>query len=263
MTPAIRLPLRVVAVMLGLVLGLEAALAETYHSDTWGYSLELPPDWVQIPDSVLQLWTEMLLSDSAAGRIAYDVAFQPESARDWFAYPYVLVRVVTYASLGLADQLHEDDFPRCVRGITETDYAKAAEETLSEQTLSALRELAASEAHLDRERRRYWYSTFFTIEGVGEVKELCVGYFGREAIVQVAFYARRDEWERCAAHRLSILDSFRFDPDKACSEAYAAAHPGWAHRSPALRSILIATAFGACICVAYGVKRIFRRRRSQ
>jgi len=52
-----------------------------------------------------------------------------------------------------------------------------------------------------------------------------VGHFGREALVQVAFYTKSEEWDTYAEPRDEILRSFRFAPGKEYSVALAALQP--------------------------------------
>jgi hypothetical protein len=79
--------------------------------------------------------------------------------------------------------------------------------------------------HLEATKRRFWLITEMKVAGYGNVRGLTTGYFGREALVQVCYYAPAAEWERHTALARQIGDSLRYDPAKDYSVAFARANP--------------------------------------
>ena len=199
--------------------------ADQFHSDSHGYRIELPHDWVEIPQDVLQETIAALRKQNSTGNIIYDAGFQLASARQWFEYPHVIVMPLPYAKLGLHRQLNEDEFPKYVRMLTGIDVDKSVDEYLSSDVRQRLTNIDAGQPQLDVANRRFVWTMNSDVEGDGPIRGLIVGYFGRDAIVQVMFYSRRADWDRYADVRATIVDSFRFDPNKAYSVQVAASNP--------------------------------------
>lgn len=200
--------------------------ADQFHSDSHGYRIELPHDWVEIPQDVLQKALALLQKPNASVPILYDAGFQLDSTDRWFEYPYVLIQPIPYATFGLHRQLNEDEFPKFVRRmLTGTGPVKLVDGNLSSFGRQLLTDIDVGQPQLDVANRRYLWSMNENVQGIGPIRSLGVGYFGRDSIVQVMFYSGRADWDRYADVRATIIDSFRFDPDKAYSVQVAASNP--------------------------------------
>lgn len=199
--------------------------ADQFHSDSFGYRIELPHDWVEIPQDVLQEAVAFLQNQNSAASIIYDAGFQLDSTDEWFEYPYVIVQPIPYAKLGLHRQINEDEFPEYVRMLTGMDVGKVLDKTISSDARQLVSNINAGKPQLDVANRRYLWAMNTDMQGIGPIRGLTAGYFGRDSIVQVMFYSRRADWDRYAYVRGTIVDSFRFNPDKAYSVQVATSNP--------------------------------------
>ncbi len=189
--------------------------AEEYHSETYGYRLEIPKDWVEIPEDVLE---EAVAKEDPVGDLTFDTGFQRGPEEEEIYYPYVIVQVIPYSQLGLNRQLREDEFAEVV-----TDLRNEIDKKRQEQdpVRSILRlpgvghVVQMGPPTLESVNRRFVWPSQMEVPGVGVVHGLGVGTFGRSAIVQVLFFSRRAEWRKHEVVANSILESFRFDPASA------------------------------------------------
>ena len=67
-------------------------VAGQFHSSSYGYTIDVPQGWVQIPQKVLQEMVRALQKQKGSAVVIYDTGFQLDSANRWFEYPYVLIQ---------------------------------------------------------------------------------------------------------------------------------------------------------------------------
>jgi uncharacterized membrane-anchored protein len=195
------------------------APAAPFHSAAYGYTLEVPADWVQIPQDAVQQMLQAVQGPGVAASIIYDAGFQLKANPQWLEYPYVLVQVVPYRKFGVNRQINEDEFPSVVKSMTGQDLDKAMSQQLSAEAQDLIKDVKAGKPVLESGRKRFLWEVDSTVQGVGRVRGMTAGYFGKESLVQVNYYTRAGDWDQHAAARQSILDSFQFDADKAYSVA--------------------------------------------
>lgn len=212
-------------IFLGAVLHPTVAVAQEFHGTSYGYYLDLPPGWIEIPKDVLDEMVAALLKQDATTTIIYDAGFQLESSDQWLEYPYILVQPLSYKALGVNRQINEDEFPRFVQMITGLDVDTIFDENVSSDIRPLLDNLVLGQPQLDVANRRYIWPLNMDVQGIGPIRGVVIGYFGRDSIVQVAFYSRSADWDQHSETGLAILKSFRFAHDKAYSIEIAAANP--------------------------------------
>lgn len=237
--------------------------ADEFHSDSYGYRIELPHDWVEIPQDVVQAALALVQKPNSTVSIIYDAGFQLDSGGQWFEYPYVLVQPLPYSEYGLYRQINEDEFPKFVRMITGMDVGKLVGEELSSLGRQIVANLGAGQPQLDVADRRFLWTMNMDVQGVGPIRALTVGYFGRDSIVQVVFYSLRDDWDRYADVRATIVDSFRFDLAKAYSVQVAASNPSppsiW---SRAMGKAITGGIAGGIIALIFGGVAVAKRKKT-
>lgn len=212
--------------------------ADNYHGRTYGYRVDLPEGWIQIPQNSVRKMRDSVLNERARSDIIYDAGFQIESAARWFEYPYVLIQPLPYAQFGLNRQPYEDELPGYVRQITGLDLEELADEHFSRDMRGSVHELHGANPWLETQKHRYLQTIDVDVQGVGPVRCLTVGHFGRHAIVLLHFYSRRSDWDRYSGVREAMLSSFGFDPEYAYSAQGSSAF-SWTR-------FFKSVAFGAC-----------------
>jgi hypothetical protein len=130
-----------------------------------------------------------------------------------------LVQVIPYGHR----QINESEFPAFIRKMTGLDLAAFADDHLSSDAQAIMGDFRYGQPRLDKARRRFITDLNGHVVGIGTVRGRIVGYFGRDSLVQVMFYAPESEWNEHLPIGSSIIDSFRFDAAKAYSMAEARA----------------------------------------
>lgn len=199
--------------------------AASHQGKRYGYHVTIPADWTAIPSNVIEEMARAVRNPNSKNVVIMDAAFQPVSQERWFKYPYVIVQVIPYANYGVTRQVNEGEFEGLIKAMTGMNLDKAMDSALSSDARSIMSDPSIDRPQLDKKRRRFLVSTNMTVAGSGKVRGLIAGYFGRESLVQVCFYATEKDWNRHISTGRSIVDSFRFDPAKDYSVAVAAANP--------------------------------------
>lgn len=204
-----------------LTMTVATAEAGSHHGEKYGYHLMLPDDWVQIPADMVAQMVGLTQNQQLERKPKYDAMFQPEAHVEWFTYPYAGVYVVSYADFGLKRQPRERELSKIVKALTGMDVMKEAERQVSDEARSFLGEMSIQTPVFEKERRRVLMG--MSMSGAHDEKRraMIAGYFGREALVCVAFYGPADDWDKHDSTRRAIIDSFRFDAHTAYDEALA------------------------------------------
>ena len=199
-----------------------AAHATTFSGHLHGYRIDLPDGWIEIPYEVIRETFANAAVPGSSVKLEFDAGFQLETEERWLAYPYVVVQVMRYQAFGMTSQPRDEDLPMIVGSMTGIDVNQVLRDTVSQETNGLIGDFTFTQPVLEPARRRYLWDTKMDVQGVGPVRGLMIGHFGRDAIVQVMFYATPDDWDAHAADRQAIIDSFRFTESKAYDESLAA-----------------------------------------
>jgi hypothetical protein len=228
------------------------ALAELFHAGRFGYQFEVPKGWKRIADADLQAMVAAAQNPGARTPMIFDAAFEPVGHRQPFEYPYVIVQVLPYSGVGLNRQINEDEFANAIKGLTGVNLADRMKKQLSSQAQSVVSDPSLGEVVLERTKRRFWFTTELNVVGVGRVRGMITGHFGRQSLVQVCYYAPAAQWNNHLDLAHEVGDSLRFDPAQAYSVAAAEAHPsgGFDWGRVASKSV-----FGAVVGAAIGAVR--------
>jgi hypothetical protein len=201
-----------------------AVLAAPFRAERWGYQIEVPKGWKRIADADLQAMVAAAQNPGARPSMIFDAAFEPVGHRQPFEYPYVIVQVLPYSSVGLNRQINEDEFDNAIKGLTGVDLNDRMKQQLSAQAQSLASHPSIGQVVLERTKRRFWFTNELSVAGVGRVRGMVTGHFGRGSIVQVCFYAPAAQWDRHLDLAHEVGDSLRFDPGQVYSAEAARAH---------------------------------------
>jgi hypothetical protein len=159
-------------------------------------------------------------------------------------------------------QINEDEFPQFTSRLTGLDIGKWVDNTLSSDAKSLLGKFEADfgQAQIDRKKRRFLLPINANVTGIS-VRGLMAGHFGRDSIVQVAFYCRAADWDHYAATNQGIIDSFRFDATRDYSVEAAIAHPSerstWSGvGEKALGGLIVGAVAGAIAGIGAALSRL-------
>jgi hypothetical protein len=214
-----------VALLLVFGVGSRIGRAEAYHSQQFGYTTTVPAGWKKIPDDLVQKAMATLYRADAKNVPTVDAAFEPAEHKNWFDYPYVMCSCTLYSKVGQQGQINEDQFAEFTRQMTGTNAKKTIDSQMNNDAKKLLDDLTMGQPELDAPNRRFMLSTTLQVPGVGPVRNVTYGYFGRYSLVEVSFCVEEKNWVATAGSAQQFFDSFRFDPDTAYSVAEAAQHP--------------------------------------
>lgn len=220
--------------------------AESFHSADYHYTIEIPQEWMPVPQEVLNDVLRMTGQQPERSPMVFDAVFQDPSTEAWLTPPYVMIQVLPFARMGLNRQPREDEIPQIVRGITASNVRQTAKKTVTEPLQDMVNTAAFSNQQIDLKNQRFSYETDMTVPGFGEVHGDAIAFVGRTAMVQVILYSRPNDRSEVAPIRESLVRSFHFDPDAAYDESQMG------HRSVSVQSarLIAFIGFGVFICLA-------------
>ena len=235
-----------------------AAEPVEFRSPKNGYSISLPGHWVRIPDSVLQTVQKAIFKPGASPALSYEAAFQEGGSFGWMKYPYVLVQVLPYSQFGASGEPEEKEFSKVVEAISGVKLDQVIRDVMSPAARGALKDTPNVTARLDAPNRRYFFSLSMNVVDVGTVRGEAVGYFGKEGVVQIMFYATPKDIARTANVRDRIFSSFKFDPAFAYDPAVAIAASTNAMTKRVLDRALLGGLIGGSVALLVWLLKSFR-----
>jgi len=201
-----------ISLIIGIILGaLVAPLAstdaraETYHSDKYGYSIDIPRGWVRIPDGEIRVAKRELSTRSVSATAYFDLAFQ-QSRKEWFRHPFVTVYVIERPSRRPFDEymLHwiADDAGEWSKSDFYTHLTYPERETLRSATIV--------EKSFDTDYKTFRYHAIIELGNGQRLRLYTFGFFGPRRAVVISGHSRSTADADLAAFQ-SIERSFRFD----------------------------------------------------
>ncbi len=241
------------AVLLCLALG-GAAMAKPYHDARHGFTIDVPDDWVQVPDDSVQELSRTVLSAKGQGVAEYVAAFQA-SRGEWFTYPYVLVQAVHYP---VNREPTTSDMREFLKSMTGFDLSKS-KDALTPDVRGSLRRPENDPPVLDENSKAFTWRVRINAQGVGPVRGTMFGHFAHTEMVSVNCYAKEDDLAKSKPQFDAIASSFRLDP----RAAFQSSSGFWASLPPWMRTGLIGAALGAVGGLLVGLIRVAGKKARQ
>ena len=189
-----------------------AGPSKLFHSKANGYSLAMPEEWKQVPDSVLNNIMSASLTEDFRNTFEFETAFAKEWVDEMLIYPCLLIQIIKYPN---NRQVTKDDFSSFIEVITGLDVVDDIKEGVAKYAHADKRgmisDVTVSNVSVDRQNMICKYTLESETETAGSVKGMAVGHFGRFAVIQLMFYCQKSDWSRFEKDRKLIFDSFRFD----------------------------------------------------
>jgi hypothetical protein len=214
----------VLALLLAALLWAPIASAAPYESTRWLYRIDLPDDWKQLPDEQVQSMLSAARAGGARPAVVFDAGFCPASPGWTFDGPYVLVQVVRYSGLSIYHPVEQNDFDNVMRLMIGSTGMRGAAADPSQQNGAPAPTARVGEPSLDKSGRRYTVETEVEVAGRGKFRGVLTGYFARDQLVQVGYYAPAATMDLAAAKR--ITQSLRFVEPKPVVATTVAPAPG-------------------------------------
>lgn len=191
-----------------LVLPTPVAFARTYSSEKFGYSLEVPKGWVQIPDATLQeVRKATFVTDSI---VTYDAAFQPAELNESVGFPNLIVTVIPYSKLDNRPPSRGEmgDF---IAGLSKADIRKISKKIVQEDVLAEGSVGDSKRLNVELDSNRVSLSLDGELDGIPLVSN-SVYTFGGRSLVVLSMNSERDQFADIEPMWREINESFRFAP---------------------------------------------------
>lgn len=232
-----------------------AQATQTFTSSQYGYSVDFPADWKRIPDADVKKAESMIHARSPSSSITWEAVYQEPGGTHSFQYPYVILQVLPYTN---GRQLRDTEIEQTVNQMTGNNVRKIAGTTGNKAIDDALQGASFGSAQYDSSNRVVYQTIDMSAPGVGSVKGLTVGHFGRNAMVSVMCYDLSGSIDGSKPTLNRISASFRFDKDSAYDPSQAGLFS--IAFSGAARGALIGGLVGV-VCAAFVV--LFRRKKAR
>jgi hypothetical protein len=180
--------------------------AASRQDSGYGFSFEVPDDWVQVPQRDLDEAGRRLFKGSVPDNLMILSAWQPKG-RPPFTYPYVMVQLVRYpgphAPTESEMRAMVKDFGKAVTNKTLVGVSREVQEVAKTAQVS--------DGYFDPFAKKYTMPMEMRVPGAGKVKGKMVGFFGKRHLIQVGCYDRESSFISSDAKFGKILDSFKWD----------------------------------------------------
>jgi hypothetical protein len=222
-----------------------AALAQReYNSGLHGYSITIPEEWNAADNDFLRAFSRAI---SARGdNIRYVGAFQAAGFAEGLDYPYVLVQAIRYTDLGYDGVPNLDARQEIFAEMTGMTVSDALQDSASEQARAMIAgEPGIANASIDGGTGEYTYDIQLEVVDIGAIHGRLIGKWGRQSILQAAYYAREENWPDHEAQADEILAGFHvvegtIEPEKTNNPVISGALRGAAIGGAIIGAIVIA-----------------------
>ena len=187
----------------------QTALAWSYHSFAFGYSISLPDDWAQVAEEVMAADFSMLPT-ATGSRGQRDVAFHPKRGTG-LDYPFILVEVQKYAQMGFPQQLNDSEIQQVVKNSTGIDPSSPFSNDAQVMQGGAEPEPLDAVLDFDAPGRCFTWSAADTAAKVGMVRTRQWGFFGKDVLVRVTLFERGKGSDRLRDMARAVAGSLKFE----------------------------------------------------
>lgn len=233
------------------------ARAEPYRDEARHWSVTPPPGWRTATADMVATIDQEFAARMPQKQFTYIAAFiKGDIAKDqagvMLSYPYLLVQITPVPLAGKSfRQIAEAFDAQLMTDATQ----KAAAAVKDAMTLGP-----PGAARIDPAHNRMVFDVTGTVLGIGTIKGRCMGFFGKDCIVQLNFYAKADEFEAQLPDFEAFVAGFAYDPGYAfvaTPDAASPAGPGTMKRA------LVYAGAGAVVAGVIAVLIAIAKRRTK
>lgn len=180
-----------------------AADSFSYSSSRDHFSILLPGEWVQMPQSVIDEAMQLMkqqAADPTKMMPEYFSGFQKD-AETYFHYPYMLMQ-----RLDNSDGVSIEEVKKSIQ-----QYGDGTVNEVNEN-FDILNNITLNNApYIYQEKNAVLINMISEVQGIGKVKSLSAMMLGKEGIIQLHFYSLESEYLNDLPFFSSILDSFNYE----------------------------------------------------
>jgi hypothetical protein len=185
---------------------------QTFTSAAYGYSVTFPGDWKRIPDQDVQRGVALVHKNPAARNVVWEAAYQSPGGTIAFSYPYVVLQVTAYAG---GREPSESQIKDTVKKMTGDRMREFAAHTGDATIDRAIANASIGDAQYDPANHILYQPLSMSAPGLGLIKGVIIGHFGRSAVAWVMCYDRAGHFDSSRPTFDQIAASFQFDKSAA------------------------------------------------
>jgi hypothetical protein len=186
--------------------------ARTISDDNFGYSFDLPDDWVAIPQSAIDAMTRRMIAPGTAQTFAYVAAFQPKTNTRYFQYPYVLVQVNRYPNDQPVDSISEADLKQLAAAITGLSSDQLRKGFSAEAQKLVNVDGSGMTATYFTDPPGYQINVMLHTANFGPIQGVAYGRVGHNHLVSIDAFARQDDWDKYWPTFQPMVQGFHLSP---------------------------------------------------
>jgi hypothetical protein len=178
---------------------------------------------VQIPQNKVQEFNSVSATISKSPESRWTVAFavQREGQANLFTYPYVSVQTVPYPN---GQEPNDSQMEQLVKEMVGSDFDQEIRDDLTADAAKAISAGSYGKMRWDKASKTVVVPMQMTIDGVGPVRVVMCGQFGKEAFVGVFCYATEEDFSAYKDDFRQIAKSFQFDEGAGYDETVSRPH---------------------------------------
>jgi hypothetical protein len=170
-----------------------------------GFTIHLPNDWESIPKEVIDRYSQEIAKIAPkAEKQLYDYGFQRADTSKWFTYPYILVQV------NRSGRIPEEQLKSLKR------FEKAMDDSFAKTTdsISSIGSNASlGEPMYDPASHILWTRIAIDVKNAGTVQGIIGAILTEEGFVQIACYAKGEDFEKTLPLFETIIKNADFRAD--------------------------------------------------
>jgi hypothetical protein len=240
-----------------LVSGVPSSVQALSKEDAkYGYSLDLPSDWKQIPMS--QVNAHQTAMGGMPGNIHFIDAYEPFEHRTPFQYPYLMIQEMPYPNQRSIQSISEAELKQIVSTITGASEADI-KKSIPDKAASLITKVGKINASYATSPPSFTmdFAIKSPVAAIGTIRGKSLALLAKDRIVTMHIYDQDSRWESQGPRYQTMLDGFKLLPGQ---QITFGANSGIGEPSFNLRlgNIMICAVIGAVVAViaAWQIKRV-------
>lgn len=184
---------------------------KTYDFHGYKFSISLPEDWMQIPESIVSEYVKKMHELYPSMKQQYcDLAFQLSSAKNYFASPNILIQIHTDGKIAGSELNKIDKF----------DFSDEDIQNMKEATNGFIKTMEPGKMTYDQDKKIVWLKSQASAQAVGEMVSITGMCLTNTGWIQVICSAAKEQYSiyeetfiRCI-ESVTMTSDLRYTDDK-------------------------------------------------
>lgn len=171
-------------VLFVIVLTPTCSLGGQFKVDRDGFTIDLPPGWIQIPQAIISEREQQVAVLAPKTKIPhYDYGFQFGTRDQWFSYPYILIKIKRTGRITTAE----------FKKLEKFSYDQTAQK-LQKSFGDLIKEAEIGKMRYDPVSQVVWLNTGINISAIGRISGITALIPTEYGFIQMNGYTREQEF---------------------------------------------------------------------